>query len=183
MERKLIELEAGLMSNHSAEYPDGILDKETLKSFHAITEKPNRSFSYTPGHERIPDIWYRRPDEYTGQKLNEDLVTIFRAAPESLTVGGNTGTVNSYQGVDISDITGSAYRTQDLLDPKKLGCFIYQLYLSASPDLLREGLVGTVLDTALDLLTTNLKPLVDPQCVPISEWHSAPSWLILPRID
>lgn len=29
---------AALMSNHSAEYPNGILKKETLKSFFAINE-------------------------------------------------------------------------------------------------------------------------------------------------
>ena len=46
------------MSNHSAEYPNGILDKETLKSFFAITEAADGTLSWTPGHERIPDNWY-----------------------------------------------------------------------------------------------------------------------------
>lgn len=49
---------AALMSNHSAEYPNGILDKETLKSFFAITEAADGTLSWTPGHERIPDNWY-----------------------------------------------------------------------------------------------------------------------------
>ena len=46
------------MSNHSAEYPNGILDKETLKSFFAITEAADGTLSWTPGYERIPDNWY-----------------------------------------------------------------------------------------------------------------------------
>lgn len=49
---------AALMSNHSAEYPNGILDKETLKSFFAITEAADGTLSWTPGYERIPDNWY-----------------------------------------------------------------------------------------------------------------------------
>ena len=48
---------AALMSNHSAEYPNGILDKETLKSFFAITEAADGTLSWTPGYERIPDNW------------------------------------------------------------------------------------------------------------------------------
>src|SRR5690242_4936594 len=50
-----------LMSNHSVQYPNGILDKETLKSFFAITENPDGSLTYNPGKERIPNNWYRRP--------------------------------------------------------------------------------------------------------------------------
>lgn len=46
------------MSNHSAEYPNGILDKETLKSFFAVTEAADGTLSWTPGYERIPDNWY-----------------------------------------------------------------------------------------------------------------------------
>ena len=37
-----------LMSNHSAEYPNGILDKETLKSFFAITEAADGTLSAYP---------------------------------------------------------------------------------------------------------------------------------------
>ena len=48
---------AALMSNHSAEYPNGILDKETLKSFFSITEASDGTLTWTPGWERIPDNW------------------------------------------------------------------------------------------------------------------------------
>lgn len=45
------------MSNHSTEYPNGILDQGTLKSFFAITEADDGTLSWTPGYERIPDNW------------------------------------------------------------------------------------------------------------------------------
>lgn len=47
------------MANKSAAYPEGYLDGAVLNSFHAITGKPG-NFKYTPGHERIPDNWYKR---------------------------------------------------------------------------------------------------------------------------
>lgn len=54
------------MANHSEADPAGRLSKSVLKTWFSITGKyPN--FKYTPGHERIPDNWYRRAfgDEYT----------------------------------------------------------------------------------------------------------------------
>ncbi|KAL9025225.1 MAG: hypothetical protein Q9196_005913, partial [Gyalolechia fulgens] len=53
------------MSNKSAQYPQGYLDKETFKSFFAVSGEPG-SFTYQPGYERIPDNFYKRAvgDEY-----------------------------------------------------------------------------------------------------------------------
>jgi len=55
-----------MMANHSAQYPSGYLDKETFKSFFAISGTSGK-FTYQPGYERIPDNWYKRAvtDEYT----------------------------------------------------------------------------------------------------------------------
>lgn len=47
------------MANHTAEYPDGILNQDVLKSFFAITGDSG-SFKNQHGWERIPDNWYRR---------------------------------------------------------------------------------------------------------------------------
>ena len=49
-----------MMANHSAEYPEGYLDRETFKSFFAVSGSPG-NFQYKEGYERIPDNWYRRP--------------------------------------------------------------------------------------------------------------------------
>jgi hypothetical protein len=49
-----------LMSNHSAERPNGFLTTEVFKSFFAISGPPG-NLVWNPGKERIPDNWYRRP--------------------------------------------------------------------------------------------------------------------------
>lgn len=49
-----------LVANHSAEHPEGILNQEVLKSFYSITGDKPSDFKWTPGHEKIPDNWYRR---------------------------------------------------------------------------------------------------------------------------
>lgn len=43
-----------MFKNHSAAYPDGYLDGNTLKSFFGVTGN-NGSFQWQPGYERIPD--------------------------------------------------------------------------------------------------------------------------------
>lgn len=162
-----------LMSNHSAEYPNGILDKETLKSFFAITEAPDGTLSWTPGYERIPDNWYRRPlgaiNEYSPVSFAQDFVQLAAAVPDAATVGGNTGTVNSFTGVDLGDITGGVYRTTDLLNPTKFTCFFYQLTLALVPDFLRSEALGSALEGALNLLQTEIDPFVDPSCAKIGK--------------
>lgn len=162
------------MSNHSTEYPNGILDKETLKSFFAITERRDGSLIWTPGHERIPDVWYRRPlgaiNDYTPNAFGLDLIKIAEVVPEAVSVGGNTGTVNSFTGVDLGDLTGGAYRTTDLLNPTKFVCFFYQLTLAVVPDFLRSRALGTLLAAALSLLHSTIDPYVDPRCATIGEF-------------
>lgn len=54
------------MSNKSAEYPEGRLNKEVLKSFMAVSG-PENNLKHTPGYEKMPDSWYKRnpSDEYS----------------------------------------------------------------------------------------------------------------------
>jgi len=162
------------MSNHSAQYPNGILDKYTLKSFFSITEQPDGTLTYIPGWERIPDIWYRRPvgvaNEYTPLSFGTDLLTMSQTVPGVVAVGGNTGTVNSFAGVDLADVTGGAYHNADLLDPPKFVCYFYQILLAATPDILRSRALGGILGTALGLLNSQLAPFIDPECAKIGEF-------------
>ena len=164
---------AALMSNHSAEYPNGILNKEVLKSFFAITENADGTLKWTPGHERIPNNWYRRPlgevNNYSPLSFGEDLVQLAAVVPEAVSVGGNTGTVNSFAGVNLGDITGGAYQTADLTNPPKFACFFYQLTLAVVPDFLRSYALGTLLGGALKLLQDQINPFVDPECAKIGE--------------
>ena len=163
------------MSNHSAAHPNGILDKETLKSFFAITENADGTLKWTPGYERIPNNWYRRPlgavNEYSPASFAEDLVKLAAVVPEAVSVGGNTGTVNSFTGVDLGDITGGAYRTSDLTNPAKFVCYFYQLTLTLVPDFLRSYALGAALGGALTLLQNQIGPYVDPQCAKIGKTY------------
>lgn len=81
------------MSNKSAEYPDnGYLSKSSLNSFWSITGNDSDSLTYTYGHERIPDNFYRRAigNEYTAEKFFEDTVNYASYFPEMISIGGNS---------------------------------------------------------------------------------------------
>ena len=172
------------MSNHSAAYPNGILDKETLKSFFAITENSDGSLTWQPGYERIPNNWYRRPlgllNEYSPQSFNLDLIKIAEKVPEAVSVGGNTGTVNSYAAVNLGDLTGGAYQTTDLLNPPTFVCYFYQLTLAIVPDALRSRALGTLLAGALNLLHSKIDPYVDPECAKIGKLFSLDFFFCFP---
>ena len=139
------------MANKSEEHPEGLLTGDVLKSFYAISgDYPD--FKYTPGHERIPDNWYKRNlvDYYTIPYLSIDSNTMALEHPEFLSVGGNTGETNSFFGVDIENLTSSAYSADNLLEGNNAFCFGLQAGLQEAPDIL-SGLFTDV-DPALDLL-------------------------------
>ncbi|TID22771.1 aromatic peroxygenase [Venturia nashicola] len=123
------------MANHSAENPAGQLTKSVLKSFFAITGTDDNPV-YTPGYERIPENWYRRSktDEYSIAFFALDLTAAAVTYPQFLSVGGNTGTTNSFTGVDITNLTGGVYSTSTLLQGNNLQCFAYQAAQQAAPD-------------------------------------------------
>ncbi|PQE26175.1 hypothetical protein CJF30_00000925 [Rutstroemia sp. NJR-2017a BBW] len=96
-----------MFSNHSAEQPNGYLDRATLKSFFGVSG-PDSALVWNKGQERIPNNWYRRPSSnpYTLASGVLDTLANLRAYPDSFRVGGNTGTVNSFAGVDLGNLTG-----------------------------------------------------------------------------
>lgn len=47
------------MSNKSAEYPSGVLNRNVIKSFMSIRQGSDGSLTWVPGNERIPDDWVR----------------------------------------------------------------------------------------------------------------------------
>ncbi|KAI1422637.1 hypothetical protein F5Y12DRAFT_799343 [Xylaria sp. FL1777] len=126
-----------LMANKSAENPEGVLNGETLKSFFAVTgDYPH--FTITPGHERFPDNWYKRHplDYYTIPYFDEDLLAMALQHAEFLSVGGNTGTTNSFVGVDLADLTNGVFNAESLLQGSNAFCFATQLILQMAPDVL-----------------------------------------------
>ena len=97
-----------MFSNHTGPDPNATLDRATLKSFYSITGGPDSaSLVYTPGYEQIPANWYKRAvgSEYGVANFGLDLNTIDSAHPGGVAFGGNTGTVNPFTGLNVSDLT------------------------------------------------------------------------------
>ncbi|KAG9239473.1 Chloroperoxidase [Amylocarpus encephaloides] len=126
------------MGNKSAEYPEGRLNQEVLKSFFSITGDSN-NLKWTEGNEKIPNNWYKRAigDEYTIPFFLTDVLAAAAQHPEFLSIGGNTGTTNSFTGVDITDLTDGVFNGATLLKGNNLACFVFQNLQNAVPDLIK----------------------------------------------
>ncbi|KAL9578266.1 MAG: hypothetical protein Q9212_005823 [Teloschistes hypoglaucus] len=161
-----------MMANHSEKYPQGYLDKETFKSFFAVSGTPGK-FTYQHGYERIPDSWYKRPigDEYTIPAYLIDVLEYASQDPRLLSVGGNTGTTDSFTGVDITALTKGVFNGATLLEGNNLQCFVFQLIQAEAPGLL-TGLyedVTAALKPLTDVISKNLNGLSCPQLVGLDQ--------------
>ncbi|KAF1930036.1 uncharacterized protein M421DRAFT_59563 [Didymella exigua CBS 183.55] len=147
------------MSNHSAENPSGFLTREVLKSFFGVTGDAPGQFVHNRGQERIPENWYKRPfsNAYNIPNVLVDVQTNNLMYPGIIRIGGNTGTTNSFAGVDLTDLTGGVFNVGDLADGNKGACFLLQASLAGLPDISNPllGAVGSVLGWA----TQQLGPL------------------------
>ena len=144
-----------LMSNHSAEVPGGTLTREVLMSFFSVTGTPG-NFVQNRGQERIPLNWYRRPT-LDAHNIPEVLVDLFlnnAIYPGIVRFGGNTGTTNSFAGVEVGDFTQGAFNLADLADGNKGACFLLQASLAGLPDAADPALgpLGSVLGFVLGKL-------------------------------
>lgn len=129
------------MSNKSAEHPDGKLTTDVMNSFFGVHKQKDGSLKKIPGSERIPENWYKRAigDEYSIPFLNTDTALAATKHPKFLNVGGNTGKVNSFTGLDLSDMTGGAFNSKSLLEGNNLACFSSQFATQAAPDAIKCG--------------------------------------------
>jgi hypothetical protein len=118
---------------------------------------------YTYGHESIPQNWYRVPVDWGFSGLFSDLIDWFIKYPELAGIGGNTGTVNSFTGLNVENITDGVFDVGTLLEGNNLICFIFEVVKSIAPNSL-SGVFETVkvpLRMVLDILAT---PLLDLEC-------------------
>ncbi|KAH7399884.1 hypothetical protein BKA64DRAFT_744567 [Cadophora sp. MPI-SDFR-AT-0126] len=160
------------MSNRSEENKGGNLNGDVLKSFFSVTGEPG-NFVHTPGHERIPNNWYKRPTSQpmTTVDTNVDTVINNEMYPGIIRFGGNTGTVNSFVGVDTGDLTGGVFNGANLLQGNNLACFFLQatqvgLADSASPLLQPVGQI-------LGFLNSNLGPQINAlDCPQLSDFNN-----------
>lgn len=133
------------MANHTAEAPYGVLDLDLLKSWFSISGDSG-SFTWTEGYERIPENWYRRDLQQPYENTYFLLDVAYAAAkyPKFLDVGGNTGTTNSFTGVDVSDLTGGVMNSESLAQGDNFACLAYQAAAQASPDVLQLGTTNLI---------------------------------------
>ncbi|KAH7346606.1 Chloroperoxidase [Rhexocercosporidium sp. MPI-PUGE-AT-0058] len=137
------------MSNHTAEEPSGYLNGAIFKEFFSVTgDYPN--FKWTPGYEKIPANWYKRPSSNPYGLTNAivDVAGGWIRDPSAFRLGGNVDGVNTYVGADVSLLTGGLYNAADLAKGNNLGCFVFQLqtmYLDTNlglSGLLPGGILG-----------------------------------------
>ncbi|KAJ9659345.1 hypothetical protein H2198_003221 [Neophaeococcomyces mojaviensis] len=149
-----------MMANHSEEYPDGYLDRQTFASFFGVTGDNEDNFVVKQGWERIPKNWYKRPinDEFSIPDFLLDVVEHAEYYPRLLSFGGNTGKPNTFAGVDIANLTGGVFNTATLLEGNNLECFVFQTILAAGPDFLGttftdvQKALAPLADKVMDLL-------------------------------
>nr|DAD54583.1 TPA_asm: putative aromatic peroxidase [Fusarium equiseti] len=151
-----------MLSNHTKGSHEDIMDQATLRSFFAV-QKEGDKLTYKRGWERIPTNWYRRSVDYGLIDVNLDVISLITKYPELGSIGGNMGEVNSYAGVDISDITGGVLNLTKLLEGNNLLCFVFEVVKTVSPNSL-SGLFSIVVPP-LKLITDALgTALLDLSC-------------------
>ncbi|KAK5117333.1 hypothetical protein LTR62_005950 [Meristemomyces frigidus] len=123
-----------LMGNKSETYPEGRTNGEILKTFYAMSGDSG-SFSYTPGHERLPDNWYKcnALDQYTTAAAVADIAYMQTQDLNFASLGGNMGTTNSFVGLDPANLTGGVYNAGMLAQGNNAVCFAIQLTIQALP--------------------------------------------------
>lgn len=151
-----------LMSNHSKEVPGGYLDGYNFKSFFGVTGEPG-NFVWQKGQERIPEAWYRRPSyaPYDASDVIGDVAIGYLAYPNTLKFGGNTGTVNSFTGLNVANLSGGVFSAETLFNDNNFACFSFQLLQNVIPDFLNKplnalGPITSALNKALAPLTGGL---------------------------
>ncbi|KXT17383.1 hypothetical protein AC579_3877 [Pseudocercospora musae] len=123
---------ARLFANHSGATAEGELTHDILKSIFGVVDYPH-PFTYNFGWERIPYNWYRRAGDYSLIELNLDLVQFLLWYPETHSIGGNTGEVNSFAGIDFSDPVSGILNLPNFLLGNNLICFALEVVKLVSP--------------------------------------------------
>jgi len=151
------------MANHTAQAPAGELSYDNIKAWFGITGE-NGNYVANQGQERIPENWYRRAYEYP-YEVTYFLADVNAAAalhPKFLSIGGNTGTPNSFTGVDIANLSGGVFNAATLTQGNNLGCFAFQAATQANADLV-SGLLQPVTSTLSSALSPVVGALQCPQ--------------------
>jgi hypothetical protein len=92
---------------------------------------------------QIPTLPFPAPTKHPFIAPQADVAILANKYPDVVRIGGNTGTPNSFVGVNPGDLTGGVYTSTNLLQGNNLGCFAFQALQQGLPSVLR-GLVSNV---------------------------------------
>jgi hypothetical protein len=156
-----------MMANHSETFPSGMLSRANLMKFFSITGTSG-NFKYTPGHESIPDNWYKRAigDEYSIPGFLADVLDFGEKYPPLLDVGGNTGKVDSFTFLDLGSVTKGVFNAADLAQGNNFECYALQISQAALPDVVGGAATsqGTMNQLLSPLTTFVSKRIADLGC-------------------
>jgi hypothetical protein len=144
-----------------------------LKSFWAVydDESAPSGLVYRKGHEQIPPKWYRIPVDYDVVQLNVDLLDLYAKYPAVLSIGGNMGEVNSFVGLDFTDLTGGVLDATSILEGNGLVCFVLEVVKTFAPNSLST--LFKVLATPLELITNTVAtPILSLACPEFKDLQS-----------
>ncbi|KAK5163810.1 uncharacterized protein LTR77_010484 [Saxophila tyrrhenica] len=155
-----------LFASYDQGSSEGVLTHDTLKSFFGV-RGDGSNMRYKEGWERIPSNWYRNPVDYGLTQLNLDTVQLVSKYPELGNIGGNTGSTDSFTGVDMDDVLGGVLNADQLLEDNSLMCFALEVVKLASPNYLNN--LYSTLAEPLELIKNSLAtPLLSLSC---PEWR------------
>ncbi|KAJ7785223.1 Chloroperoxidase [Mycena maculata] len=152
----------GIMASFPASHPGGFFTADGLQTFFGFYPDTSGQPSYRPGYERIPDDWYRRPTDYTHVDAAPHLEALGMAAPRTMIPGGNMGTVNSFEPMDLTALTGGVYTEDTLFQGKNLRCFCFQVMQLATPEQVGAAAFlagGSIADALEEWMCPELKGL------------------------
>ncbi|KAJ6570915.1 hypothetical protein DFH09DRAFT_818125, partial [Mycena vulgaris] len=117
----------GMMAHYAPSYPNGHFTTEGLHSLFGFIADDSGSLQYRPGHERIPENWYRRPTDYTHVNAAPQLEALGTVDRRALLPGGNMGAVDTFAPMDLAALTGGIYNEETLFEGRNLRCFCFQV--------------------------------------------------------
>jgi hypothetical protein len=118
-----------------------------------VTGEPG-NFQYKKGWERIPDGFVKTPVDWGIVQFNLILLDWITKWPGFASIGGNTGTVNSFAGFDLGDPVTGLKNVPNFLEGNNLMCFALQLVKTAAPNY--TSTIWATLGQPLNLLMKTL---------------------------
>jgi hypothetical protein len=157
---------APFFADYSEEHPDGYFTVDTLCSMFGVQRYPNGTLALMPGGPRFPAGW--RPRSTPVNLISDivaNLIKMWTTYPETMQIGGNLGTINSFFGIDIGDFTNGVYTAASLLEGDNAACFVYQVSQQLMPVAVKnvEDTVYALLESTFDSAGGLFPSLVCPE--------------------